>query len=95
MNFAVQQLSDLELNWDSFGGKPIDENILNYIEKVIDTFDLSYFQLYPTVIGGIQLKYNNDQINLEIELLPDKNIHCYLEDVQTGEEFEWKYEYKE
>lgn len=88
---ALQKLTALGANWDSYGAVPIDrKNVIRALELLGDVmhFDTLPPQVVPTSGGGIQLEWHVNGVNLEIEIEEASRIHAYYELVEEEEEWE-------
>ena len=82
----IAELAQLPENWDSYGSRPIRPaaieqaaDILAYLSKL----NLPRPQIFPVPGGGIQLEFQQERRELEIEILPDGSIEFLV--VEGGE----------
>ena len=77
MHPKLIELSLLENNWDSYGGKPITQFALAEAQLLLKA--LSGIQAVdPSVVpcsnGGIQLEWHRNGYDLEIEISPEGEV---------------------
>lgn len=65
---------DLEENWDSYGGHPITQDVINAVTDfwIHIPYNLTP-QVVPTTKGGLQLEWHLKGTDIEIEFYPLKN----------------------
>ncbi len=76
----IKELAKLPENWDGYGSRPIQSGVLTAAKNLLPTLDqmgLRYPQVFPVPGGGIQLEWQNERGELELEILPDGEI-AYL-----------------
>jgi hypothetical protein len=79
----VRELALLSENWDSYGSRPIQPMA---IEKTVEIlFSLSNSNLpqpliFPVPGGGLQLEWQNEECELEVEVLPDGSVEYLMVD---------------
>jgi len=72
MHEKLVELSLLEKNWDSYGGKPMTRLALQQAELLLRCFaaiDAVEPFVIPTSGGGIQLEWHTGGYDLEMEIL--------------------------
>lgn len=88
----VIKLSNLPENWDSYDGKPPAPNTILLAIKLIASLPWSYFDdvpvpaVIPTSEGGLQLEWNSENRELELEVRPSGQIELFR--CQNGEPIE-------
>lgn len=81
----ISELAQLPENWDSYGSRPIQQPAIEQSADVlarISNLDLPNPQIFPVPGGGIQLEFQQESRELEIEILPDGSIQFLI--VQDG-----------
>lgn len=73
----LDQIGELENNWDGEGGEPINQRILAIAGELL--FPLSRIQppvprIAPVLGGGVQFEWRVQDRELEIEILPDGSV---------------------
>ena len=53
----VESFKDLKQNWDSYGGRPIDRDVIDMAKVVLGRLGEG-FQPVPTSTGGVDLEYD-------------------------------------
>ena len=81
----LNELSELQDNWDSYGARPIESSsmlmALNLL-KVIHNVRVPEPTIVPLATGGIQFEWHTARKDLEIALSPNGQASIYFE--QTG-----------
>ena len=84
-------LLSLEENWDSYGAKRVSFHsavaMLNLIPSIAAA-ESPVPTLVPTNVGGIQLEWHENNIDLEIEIGPRGKPQVYVFDASSETEFE-------
>jgi len=83
----IGELRELRAGWDSYNAQPIQEraiqegsDLLMYLARL----DLPEPRIVPTSAGGIQLEFQKDERELELEILPDGSIEFLTVEMQEG-----------
>jgi len=91
LHARLQQLKQLEANWDLHGAAPIDPSVLTYVmtflSRVIDR-DVPLPQIVPRVRGTVQLEWHTKSKDLEVYLDAPEVGSFLFEDVDRGVERE-------
>jgi hypothetical protein len=77
-------------NWDSYGSRPIQPAAIERASEALDflsSINLPPPQIFPVPGGGLQLEFEQDGRELEIEFLPDGSTE-YLMVASNGEMLE-------
>jgi len=81
----LNQLSQLQANWDSYGAKPIDRNAVLMALSLIGAIHSPHVP-EPTIVplpsGGLQFEWHTLQKDLEVSISPNGQTSVYFE--QTG-----------
>lgn len=83
----LHKLKELPENWDSYGSPRIkDISVTTTANLLIDLakFGMPKPQIFPVSGGGLQLEWQRNMRELEIEVLPDGSIE-YLKVYEDGE----------
>lgn len=84
----IQKLSE---NWDSYGGKPINQDLIKQSLSVLAQVMRANFPA-PAVVplgdGGIQIEWHRRQQDFEIAFLVDEAAQFYYRNRNTGESYE-------
>lgn len=85
---ALQRLSVLPANWDSYGGAPISDaavvGAINTLAQVLSQHS-SVPIIVPTSAGGVQLEWHRQGVDLEIEIGPNgRLVELFLSDPHRG-----------
>ncbi|HEX9271499.1 MAG TPA: hypothetical protein VGA01_04710 [Candidatus Binatia bacterium] len=70
----ISELARLAENWDSYGSRPIQSMAIEQASIAIEhlsDISLPPPQIFPVPGGGLQLEFEQDGRELEIEFLPD------------------------
>jgi hypothetical protein len=87
----VIELLDLPENWDSYGARPINREIVLFaLQLLCETMptDTPAPTVIPTNRGGVQFEWHTRGIDLEIEIQSPERIYVSYEDQQSGNEWE-------
>lgn len=96
MATLVEQLDAmlaLPSNWDGYNADPIQPAPVAVAKEIVRFFEsfarhygpkLRDLRVHPTRIGGVQLEWEDDQNEIELELYPDGRMEFLFEDKQTG-----------
>lgn len=88
----VQSLKKMPENWDSYGSSAIANTASEKVEKLLPLLarlGMSKPNLFPVSGGGLQLEWEKDDRELEIEILPNGTIE-YLKVFSDGKMEEGK-----
>jgi hypothetical protein len=88
---GIEQVSGLEDNWDSYGGKRVSlSSVIHGLELVLGLLANNSMApiVFATSNGGIQFEWHTNEVNLEIEVTPDGRKLVYREDIASGDEWE-------
>jgi hypothetical protein len=88
---ALAELLSLSENWDSYGARPIDlEMVRSALQLLAETMRANTPPpiVVPTHRGGIQLEWHTRGVDLEVDILSPGRICLSYEDHQTGDEWE-------
>jgi hypothetical protein len=83
----ISELAQLTENWDSYGSHPIQRVAIERASDAIgclSTINLPAPQIFPVPGGGLQLEFEQDGRELEIEFFPDGSTE-YLMVASNGE----------
>ncbi len=83
----ISELAQLTENWDSYGSPPIQPAAIEQASEALSCLsfiNLPPPQIFPVPGGGLQLEFEWDERELEIEFLPDGSIG-YLMVAENGE----------
>ncbi len=81
--FGFRRLPD---DWDSYESPPPSETAINVASKIIEMIDFNRFsipRIHPVSGGGIQLEWDFDTREIEIEILDDGSMQFLT--VESGE----------
>ena len=88
---GISELGDLEENWNSYGGRPVDPQCavktIIFLLSMLDA-DTPMPIIVPTNRGGIQLEWHRSGVDLEIEIESISRLHVFFADEESGEESE-------
>lgn len=73
----IAELSRLSVNWDTYGSCPIQPAAIERALKILSLADRHGFtapDIFPVPGGGIQLEWQNEKRELELEILPDATL---------------------
>ncbi|HEX5483393.1 MAG TPA: hypothetical protein VFZ08_12280 [Terriglobia bacterium] len=88
---GLLDLMDLRPNWDSYGAGPIEGRAVERAVPLLFqlmTDDSPSPSTIPTSMGGIQLEWHQQGIDLEITIPPIGLVTAFVHDDATGEEWE-------
>ena len=88
---ALIELLDLSENWDSYGARPISQEIAFFALQLLDETmraDTPAPTVVPTNRGGIQFEWHTRGIDLEIEIQSPERTYVSYEDHRSGNEWE-------
>jgi hypothetical protein len=88
----LQALKKMPENWDSYGSPEITNEASKKVADLLGElarFGMSKPNIFPVSGGGLQLEWQKNARELEIEILPDGNIEFLIVD-QNGEMREGK-----
>lgn len=98
----LKELAQLEADWDSYSAKAISSVALvrafEVIESVKDRFKTKVKEPLPQFIapladGGLQLEWNGQQGEIEIEIYPDRDLgYVFIEGQGTNRKFQEKHQ---
>ncbi len=83
----ITELTQLPENWDSYGSRPIQPSAIEQaadLLALLSRLDLPRPEIFPVPGGGIQIEFQQDRRELEIEILPNGSTG-YLQVAETGE----------
>lgn len=84
----IQSFATLEIDWDSYGGSPIDDKTIERALCILDDLaagDIPIPQVVPCSSGDIQFEWDPERGAVEIEIGPEGEIGYWFED-DEGEE---------
>lgn len=87
----ARSLLQLPKDWDSYGGKEIDEaSVMRGLDilAVIVEPGTAEPSVVPAGHGGLQFEWHRSGIDLEIEVLPPDRLSVYCHDHVSGDEWE-------
>ena len=85
---ALEHLSTLRDNWDSYGARPIkDDTIFMALDLAYRTlpYDADAPIVVPTSDSGVQLEWSDDGYELEMRVRPNGEISAFRFDEGAGE----------
>ena len=88
---ALNRLSSLGANWDSYGALPIDPaHLVSAIEllSLIMRESTPVPSVVPTTQGSVQLEWHTRGVDLEIEVLSPQRFIVSFEDAVNGDQWE-------
>lgn len=83
----IAELSALPENWDGYGSRSIQQTAVEQASSLLPglaSFNLPAPQIFPVPGGGIQLEFQQEARELEIEILPDGSME-YLTMNEEGQ----------
>lgn len=92
----VEDLLSLKANWNSYGSTVITRTVALYAVTLLDLLispDTPEPSIVPTARGNIQFEWHLNQIDLELEILPNSDVVCFFEDLKSGESVEKTYSF--
>ena len=88
---SLGKLLQLERNWDTYGGSPIDlrcaDAALNLAFNILPN-DIPVPSIVPTSRGGLQLEWHTRSVDLEVEFLSATRVCGLFEDHIDGTSWE-------
>jgi hypothetical protein len=96
MATLVEQLDamlTLPANWDGYNAGPIQpgpvevaKEIVRFFETLIAQFGpkLRDIRVYPTRVGGVQIEWEDDLQEVELEIYPDGKMSFLFEEKGSG-----------
>lgn len=87
----IVEIGQLEQDWDSYGARAVELSAVTsaigwLLGAMTETIPLP--QVVPTVVGGIQFEWHEAKLDLELHFAPGGRVAAWLEDQQTGDEWE-------
>jgi hypothetical protein len=85
---ALEQLSNLRDNWDSYGARPIkDDTIFTALDLAyrILSHDADAPIVVPTSDSGVQLEWSDNGYELEVRVRPNGDVSAFRFDEAAGE----------
>ena len=79
---GLEKFLSLGDNWDSYGAKPIEENIVGRVINFLGSaFVVSSVapEIFPLSSGGIGIEWDTKNLSMEVEFLPKNELHYYVE----------------
>lgn len=83
----VAELSRLPENWDTYGSTSIQSPAIEMALKIlflVDRQGVAVPQIFPVSGGGIQLEWQSERRELEIEILPNGMLEYLIVDEQMN-----------
>jgi len=83
----LEALGHLRANWDSYGGKPLNQGIKKFTVQVLKSLRNEDLPIPAVVLGSggtIQLEWHVKQKELEVELRDDNTIE-FMKVLQNGD----------
>jgi len=77
------ELRNLELNWDGYGGEPLDPKVEQTCKQILSEIHLSEVSapdLMPGSDGSVQIEWHENKCDLEIHILKSQQIFVYFND---------------
>ena len=77
----ISELAQLAENWDGYGSRPVQQPAIEQAADILaclSNLDLPNPQIFPVAGGGLQLEFQQDPRELEIEILPDGSIEFLM-----------------
>lgn len=77
----ISELTQLQENWDSYGSPPIQPSAIEQASeslKYLSVLHLPHPQIFPVPGGGLQIEFQQEGRELEIEFLPDGSIEYLM-----------------
>ena len=70
---TIDDLRNLEPDWNGYGAEPIPDSVCDRAQKFVDLFQgASLLEIFPTARKSIQLEFENENYYLEIEVFEDR-----------------------
>lgn len=91
MSNTVDDLRNLEYNWDGYGAESIPCTVCDRAQKFVDLFQgAELLEIFPTARKSIQLEFEVNKLYFEIEVFEDRYITMFAErDVSEYNHFEF------
>ena len=87
----MQELGNLPPGWDSHDAVPVRaDSVLAAVSTLFETMasDTETPWIVPTVHGGIQMEWHKSQVDLEIEIKPDRTVSVFYVNEQDGRQLD-------
>ena len=88
----LDELVELEHDWDGYGANPIDRQALILAVRVIDATTRQGVpapEIFPVPSGGVQLEWTSGGMELEFEIEPGANSIVFVgDDSRSGRRFD-------
>lgn len=84
------ELLQLPKGWNSHGAEPVSDAAFEQTVEFLTIYVVEGVAgpvLVPTVLGGMQLEWHPQGVDIEVEVRPDGLVSWCAEDRRTGEEF--------
>ncbi len=91
---SVWTLCDLPLNWDSYGGQPLNRDVAALAEHLLVQLmaqDVALPAVVPMSTGGISLEWHRPSVRLILEIGPGTQPSAYYFDRASGDEWELEF----
>ena len=88
---SLVALYDLPPNWDTYGSPAIAQRALAAGVKIlfsITSRDTAPPMIVPTSVGGIQLEWQSDVVDIEINIAPDGQASLFMQHRNNGRVWE-------
>ena len=88
------ELLALPRNWDSYGAEPISPELTWTALQLLRCFmrdGMSRPKIVPTNRGGVQLEWHQDGIDLEVEIVSQRELRVVLGHVISGATWEGQF----
>lgn len=82
---AIRQIETHVVNWDSYGGLPLDERaIMPALQLIVEGANRCHLpRVIPLATGGLGLRWVHTNAELEIDVSPDGKVSALLENLET------------
>ena len=88
----LDAMLELKGNWDGYGADPIEATIVDLAKEFVDYFDRLgrssgmplNVRVYPTRVGGIQIEWEHNASEWELELNPDGTLGLLQVDKESA-----------
>ena len=87
----LTELADLEQDWDGYGAMAMSPVALNVASHLIDNLlglPLPPPELVPVPNGGVQLEWDGETVEVDLEIRPDGTAVFVCDDNNTREEID-------
>lgn len=79
----IDNIKNLEDNWDGYGAKPLSQTFIDKIERLCNRIDCEFpnhgLEIFPTPRGNVQLEWDiYDDCYLEIEIFENGSIELFI-----------------